>query len=153
MYSQILRQYIQDYKIHVFDIPRLTPEQVKQFRSDFRIVADYFTHAFSDKSYVPEDAVITHVDEFLKLMNVLTGDNRYAEISRSFTEKEKEEGIKMCEVLDFREARGEARGIMLGTERLGKLISRLLEQNMIEEAKAAASDDEVREQYYTLYNI
>jgi len=87
---QILKQYIQDYKIHVFDIPRLTPEQVKRFCSDFRIVADYFTHAFSDKNYVPEDAVITHVDEFLKLMNVLTGDNRYAEISRSFTEKEKE---------------------------------------------------------------
>lgn len=144
---EVLRQYIQDYKIHVFDIPRLTPEQVKRFRSDFRIVADYFTHAYVEKNYVPEDAVITHVDEFLKLMNVLTGDNRYDEISRTF--REKKEGIKMCEVLDFREARGEARG----TERMSRLVARLLEECKYDVIKLVTSDDEAREQYYTLYNI
>lgn len=146
---QVLKQYIQDYKIHVFDIPRLTPEQVKRFRSDFRIVADYFIHAFSDKNYVPDNAVITHVDEFLKLMNILTGDNRYAEIATTFTAEEKEEGIKMCEVLDFREARGEARG----TERMSRLVARLLEECKYDVIKLVTSDDEVREQYYTLYNI
>lgn len=34
----------------------------------------------------PDPSVITHVDEFLKLMRVLTGDNRYEKIS--FTEQE-----------------------------------------------------------------
>lgn len=151
--TRVLKKYIQDYKIHIFDIPRLKPEDVKRFRSDFRIVADYFVHAYTDKNYVPDDAVITHVDEFLKLMNILTGDARYEEIATSFTAQEKEGGIKMCEVLDAREARGEARGIVLGAERMGKLMSYLLGLNMIEEAKAAATDEKVREEYYTLYNI
>ncbi len=37
-----LEEYVNDYKIHVFEIAHLTEEQVKRFRSDFRIVADYF---------------------------------------------------------------------------------------------------------------
>jgi len=114
--TRVLKEYIQDYKIHVFDIPRLTQEEVKLFRSDFRIVADYFVHAYTDYDYIPDDAVITHVDEFLKLMNVLTGDDRYSELSLSFTKTEKEVGLRMCNVLDAREARGEARGLQQGLE-------------------------------------
>lgn len=147
--TELLREYIQDYKIHVFDIPRLSREQVKLFRSDFRIVADYFVHAYSDADYVPEDSVITHVDEFLKLMRVLTGDSRYEEIAASITEAEKEGGLKMCNVLDAREARGEARG----EARMSKLVSLLLDEQRYEEIKKITSDAKAREEYYTLYNI
>jgi len=139
-----LEEYIQDYRIHVFDIPRLTKEQVQMFQSDFKIVADYFTKVYTKNEYVPDDAVITHVDEFLKLMKVLTGDKRYEEIAHTITEKEKE-GIKVCRILDEREARGEAR--------MGKLIQILLSQNLIEEAKKVTEDKEERERFYILYNI
>ncbi len=83
----VLNQYIQDYQVHVFDIPRLSKGQVQLFRSDFKIVADFFTKVYNNSDYVPDDAVIKHVDEFLKLMKVLTGDRRFDFIGRFFARK------------------------------------------------------------------
>lgn len=66
-----------------------------------------------------------------------------------------EKGVKvnMCKGLEGLIEEGRVEGRAEGAERMGKLVSILLEQNMIEEAKAAASDKKVREEYYTLYNI
>lgn len=36
------RPYVNDYKINLLEIAYLTDEQVKFFKSDFRIVTDYF---------------------------------------------------------------------------------------------------------------
>lgn len=119
--STILQEYIQDYRAHVFDIPRLTMEDVKKFRSDFRIVAEYFVNAYTNPMYIPEDITITHVDEFLKLMQVLTGDNRYEEIATVMMKKEGE--TTMCNVLDAREARGEERGLSALISSLKNFIS------------------------------
>ena len=113
--TQVLQQYISDYKINVFEISYLKPEQVKLFRSDFRIVADYFVNSKNNVNYIPDDKVIDHVDEFLKLMSVLTGDRKYEEIGTSFEMQEKKEGSRMCKVLEAREQRGEQRGIEIGT--------------------------------------
>lgn len=113
--SEILKEYIQDYRIHVFDIPRLSKEQVQLFRSDFKVVADYYTNVYNDSVYVPDDTVIAHVNEFLKLMKVLTGDKRFEEIAHAVIGTEKGE-IRMCRILDEREARGEARGFERGLE-------------------------------------
>ena len=113
--TEVLKEYIQDYRVHVFDIPRLTKEQVQLFRSDFKAVADYYTNVYNDSVYVPDDTVIAHVDEFLKLMKVLTGDKRFEEIAHAVIGTEKGE-IRMCRILDEREARGEARGFERGLE-------------------------------------
>ena len=104
--GKILDKYIQDYKIHVFDIPRLPKETVVKFQSDFKVVAEYFTNVYTNPEYVPQPYVIRHVDEFLKLMRVLTGDGRYETVM--FSKEEKEEGIEVCRVLDYREAKGKA---------------------------------------------
>lgn len=106
--GEILDHYIQDYKIHVFDIPRLPKETVAKFQSDFKPVAEYFTNVYTNPEYEPEPYVIRHVDEFLKLMRVMTGDSRYETLM--FSKNEKEEGIDVCRVLDYREARGRAEG-------------------------------------------
>ncbi|HBA97934.1 MAG TPA: transposase, partial [Lachnospiraceae bacterium] len=37
-----LKPYVNDYKINLFEIAYLTEKQVSLFKSDFRIVADYF---------------------------------------------------------------------------------------------------------------
>ena len=108
--TRVLKNYISDYKVNVFDMGRLAPEAVKLFKSDFRLVADYFVNSRGDSDYRPDEAVIQHVDEFLKLMAVLTGDNRYEEIGAELSEEDRKAGISMCKVLDYREARGEARG-------------------------------------------
>lgn len=143
-----LRPYITDYKVNLFDIPRLSPGTVKQFKSDFRIVADYFVNAYNNPDYEPDPAVITHVDEFLKLMRVLTGDNRYEEIS--FTEQEKKEGVRMCKVLDAREKRGIQQGALQVLE-----LVRVLSKNghPMEEILAMTEDEEDREKLYKQYGI
>ena len=117
---------------------------------------DYFVNAYNNPAYVPDSAVITHVDEFLKLMRVLTGDNRYENIS--YTEQEKKDGIKMCKVLDFREARGEKRGIeqgiKQGASQLQELMHILAEHGYsIEEILTMTEKEETREALYRQYGI
>ena len=85
-----------DYKIHVFEIAYLTPEQVEMFQSDFRIVADYFVQMRTNKEYNPSREVMKHVDAVLKLMSVLTQDDWFEEMQNGAQGEVK----TMCEVLD-----------------------------------------------------
>lgn len=154
--TQMLESYINDYKVHLFDIPRLSPETVKQFRSDFRVVADYFTNVYTNPDYEPDPAVIIHVDEFLKLMRVLTGDNRYETIS--FTEQEKREGVGMCKVLDERERRGLQQGIQQGIQQGEKRIRDLMriladKGYSMEEIFVMTSEEKNTEALYKEYGI
>ena len=72
-----LKEYINDYKINVFNIAYLSEEQVNMFTSDFKIVVDYFVQKRKDGKYKPSSDVIRHVDAILKFMAVFTGDQRY----------------------------------------------------------------------------
>lgn len=36
-----LEQFVNDYRLHVFEISHLSPERVAMFKSDFRVVADF----------------------------------------------------------------------------------------------------------------
>lgn len=103
-----LRPFIHDYSINVFDVPRLTLEQVKLFKSDFRYVAEYLVCKRLNKDYQPDKELLRHKDEVLKLMKILTGDNRYEALLNDFAG---EESISMCDVLDKVEARGRIEGI------------------------------------------
>ena len=120
--SDELKPFVNDYKINLIDVPRLTWEQVEKFTSDFQIIADYFVQLSKNNAYVPKDKTIKHADSFLKLMSVLTQDDKYAEISREISYDE--EGFNMCEVLDKAEARGKAIGEAVGEAR-GKTIGAL----------------------------
>ena len=113
-----MKPFVSDYKINLIDVPRLTGEQVEKFTSDFQIIADYFVQLNESNDYVPKEKTIKHADSFLKLMSVLTQDDKYAEISREISHDE--EGFNMCEVLDKAEARGKAIG-----EARGKAIGAL----------------------------
>ena len=102
-----LKPFVNDYRVNVFEIPRLTAEQVGQFKSDFRIVADYFVQMGRDEDYEPPRQTIEHVDAVLKLMSALTRDHRFEETQSEFR---KGEAVTMLSVLD----KVEARGIQLG---------------------------------------
>lgn len=104
-----LKPYVNDYKVHLVDVAWLSREQVSQFKSDFRIVADYFVQMRENGDYVPSKATIRHVHEVMRLMAVMTGDTRFEEVYQ-----EGAEGKNMCEFLDRLEARGEARGLEQG---------------------------------------
>ena len=103
-----MEKYVNDYKIHVFEVAYLTEEQVKLFRSDFRIVADYFVQKRKNKNYIPSRRTIKHVDAVLKFMSVMTGDERFLEAQKVKTEGGKK---NMCEILDQVENRGIQKGM------------------------------------------
>ena len=66
-----LGEYVNDYKITVFNIAWLTEEEIARFKSDFKIVANFFVHKRKNKDYVSDDKTeIKHVDEVLKLLSV-----------------------------------------------------------------------------------
>ena len=117
--SDNLKPFVNDYKINLIDVPRLTGEQVEKFASDFQIIADYFVQLNESNDYVPKDKTIKHADSFLKLMSVLTQDDKYVEMGKKISNEM--EGFNMCKVLDMAEARGEARGQAIGEAR-GKAI-------------------------------
>ena len=67
------------------------------------------------------------------------------------------EKVNMCEVLDEVEARGIAKGevigIAKGEERLGKLITILMNNNDSSAVTLVASDKKARDEYYKKYNL
>ena len=88
-----LDTYVNDYQMHVFEVAWLTEEQISHFHSDFKVVANFFVQKRKNKDYIPDDPTeIRHVDEVLKLLQVMTRDRRYEEIFR----KKKEEVHKKC---------------------------------------------------------
>ena len=142
-----MEEYVNDYKITVFNIAWLTDEEIARFKSDFKIVANFFVHKRKNKDYVSDDKTeIKHVDEVLKLLSAMTGDDRYEEI---LAEKEKGEYNTMDAMLDRLLSKGEAQG----EARLGKLINLLLQDNRIEDVKKASVDEEARKKFYKEFGI
>ncbi len=119
--------YVSDYRINLFEIAWLEEEQIRLFTSDFKIVADYFVQMRKHGEYVPSDETLKHVDAVLKLMAVLTGDDRFEEI---LYEPGKGTVKKMSDFLDRVEARGETIGILKSIRSLMKTLKCSAEQAM-----------------------
>ncbi len=102
-----MENYVNDYKIHIIEVAHLTEEQVKLFRSDFRIIADYFVQKRKNKKYIPSRRTIRHVDAVLKFMSVMTGDERFSEVQKA---KKTGGDQTMCVILDQIENRGIEKG-------------------------------------------
>ena len=106
-----LKPFVQDYRINVFEIAYLTDEQIGRFRSDFRIVADYFAHSRTDPDYRPTDPKkFEHTNELLKLMSAVTGDNTFVEL----IDGEGGAPGDMCEVLERVKMQGREEGLQEG---------------------------------------
>lgn len=70
--------------------------------------ARFFVEKRKDPDYIPNDPMeIEHVDEFLKLMAVLTGDNRYVDIVKL----DGKEIVNMCDVATRLENLGIQKGL------------------------------------------
>ena len=158
---QELEPFVSDYKINVFDIPYLSDEQVKLFKSDFKIVADYFVQMRKNKTYVPSQDKLVHVREVLTMLSVLTGDARYEEAFSSFDDGDFVGGVNMCKFLDELEARGvaigEARGKAIGEARgednFARLTLKLKELGRVDELFQAAADAEFRAKLMKEFSI
>lgn len=105
-----LKPYFNDHKINLFEIAFLEDEQVQLFKSDFRIVADYFVQIRKNKNYIPSKDKILHVEEVLKMMSALTKDSWFEE-----SYNQSKGGVTtMCEVIDKAMNEGRLEGRLEG---------------------------------------
>ena len=111
--DEMIKPYVNDFKMNLFEIAYLDREKIDMFKSDFWILADYLYQMRVNKNYVAGDTVIEHVDELLMLMSAMTNDYRFEE---TINEMKGKEHVTMCEVLDRVEARGMEKGIAKGRE-------------------------------------
>ena len=102
-----LEGYINDYEMKVFEIAWLTEAEISRFHSDFKVVANFFVQKRKNRDYIPDDPTeIRHVDEVLKLLQVMTGDERYQTIFQ-----EKKGVCSMCDVAERLEKMGMEKGL------------------------------------------
>ena len=144
-----LMPYFNDYRINLFEIAFMSDDEISRFHSDFRIIADFIAHKRADPDYVSTDrTAFIHTDEVLKLMSLLTGDDRYELTINSEGGKPK----NMCEMLDRVEAKGEAKGITKGEDKLIALLKKLTPGSE-EYFKVLNASAEERKELYKKYGI
>lgn len=103
-----LKPFVSDVKLNVFEVAWLTDEQVAKFRSDFRIVADYFVQKRKTGTYKGSKDTMRHMYEVLQLLSVMERDSRFEEAA---IEEEKKGGRQnMSSIIDQYIKEGEARG-------------------------------------------
>ena len=132
--------YVNDYKINLFQIAYMTHEQVELFQSDFKVVADYFVQKRENGDYVPSSQELTHVQETLQLLSIMTNDNRFEEAYNTNTDDKKGGPHNMCDVLDKVENKGKVEGKIEGKAQVSLLMKKLFDQNRIDDAKRASED-------------
>ena len=93
-----LDPYINDYKIHVFEIAWLPDDTIAKFKSDFRFVADYYSQMRKTGKWHPMSRKVKHVKELFELFNALTNDNRFIEM---YTGRQEEENNMASIALDY----------------------------------------------------
>ena len=138
--------YVNDYKINLFQIAYLTHEQVELFQSDFKVVADYFVQKREKDDYIPSSQELTHVQETLQLLSIMTNDNRFEEAYNTTTDSKKGGARNMCEVLDKVENRGIAKGEIEGKNQMALLVKNLLDQGRIDDVKRVSEDAAYRDE-------
>ena len=157
--------YVNDYKINLFQIAYLTHEQVELFQSDFKVVADYFVQKRENGDYIPSSQDLTHVQETLQLLSIMTNDNRFEEAYNTNTDGQKGGPRNMCDVLDKVESRGIEKGIAKGVAKgkaegeiegknqMALLVKKLLDQGRIDDVKRASEDEVYRDQLIKEFGI
>lgn len=134
-----LRPFVSDYKINVIEVAFLDKEKIEKFQSDFRLIADFFVQKRLKGKYVPPNLSIKHVDEFLKLLSIMVGDERYQEIIGDMNrENGSQGGNTMCEIYDQIERQGIEKGFEQGIEKgIEKGIISLFNKGLISASDAA----------------
>ena len=159
-----LKPFVPNVKINLFEIAYMSPEQVKSFRSDFRIVADYFVQKRINNDYVPPKDELVHVEAVLQLLSVMTNDRRFED---SFNEARTagKEVRNMCDVLDRVEMRGREEGreegleigreegLEKGADRAFALMQMLFADGRSDDAVRAANDKEYARQLMKEYKL
>lgn len=157
-----LEPYVNDYSLHVYEIAWLTEKQIEKFTSDFKVVARFFVNKRKrNTEKFMDDTEIQHVDEVLKLLSVMTRDDRYEQVRI----KAKGKVRNMCEVVQYfidqglekgkleGKLEGRLEGKLEGENMLADLMKKLFQLGRIEDAKAASENIQDRQKLYREFGI
>ena len=115
-----LKPFVNDYKINVFNIAFLSQKTISMFKSDFKIIAEYFRAKRLNQKYKGSKEKLKHANETLKMFSALTGDNSFEKVYNEGNSKKG--GITMCDVVE--RIRNDGR-----TEGQERIIMNLIESN------------------------
>ena len=118
-----MENFVQDYKINVFDIAFLPDETINKFKSTFKHVAHFFKYMWFPDIYQPLGEENEHLEAFLDFLEVFTTDRQYAEIKDGLLEMQREgDVVTMCSVVEKFKNDGIKQGIERGIEQEQKQI-------------------------------
>lgn len=123
-----LKPFVNDYKINVFNIAFLSPKTIAMFKSDFKIIAEYFRAKRLNQKYKGSKEKLKHANETLKMFSALTGDDSFEKVYNAGNFKKG--GITMCDVVERIRDEGITEGINKGiAEEQERIIMNLIESN------------------------
>lgn len=143
--------YVDDIRLHVYEMAYLPREVRECFQSDMRIVVDYLAEG---GNYVPTGQPIRHLEALLLLLEALTGDTRYGEIVPEMLKQERKGGqVTMCDLIEKYEQKGIQKGIQKGLRRVNLLNQRLLSDQRFEDLKRSVEDSAYQEMLLAEYHL
>lgn len=108
----------------------MTEEQIENFKSDFKVIAEFFHALSSGENYHPTNQKLDHPEEVIDMISTFSGDDRFRDEYNSISKQIKEGGISMCEIYDKILQEGVAKGFL-------KALVSLVKKGMISLAQAA----------------
>lgn len=131
-----LAEYVQDYKIHVFDIAFLEDKIIDSFVSDFGEIARFFKKKRLGENPLTSKNALRHPREIMEFISVFTQDNRYLQ-GMQYLENVSEEGgaVTMCAVADALITKGRVEGKVELLYEMGYSISEIVDRLGISEEK------------------
>ena len=125
-----LKPFVNDYKINVFNIAFLSPKTIAMFKSDFKIIAEYFRAKRLNQKYKGSKEKLKHANETLKMFSALTGDNSFEKVYNESNSKKG--GITMCDVVERIRNDGRTEGRTEGIlEGKADVIRKMLDANAL----------------------
>ena len=121
-----LKPFVNDYKINVFNIAFLSPKTISMFKSDFKIIAEYFRAKRLNQKYKGSKEKLKHANETLKMFSALTGDNSFEKVYNESNFKKG--GITMCDVVERIRNDGRTEGILEGK---ADVIRKMIDANAL----------------------
>ena len=144
-------KYIDELKLHVFEMRYLPEETRKLFQSDMGIVVDFLAEGDGYRS----DRKIVHKAALIKMIKVLSGEMDMEDVEKWMEEQEirEEDEVTVCELFDQYERKGRvagrAEGRVEGENRFAMLAQMLMDSGRNDDLRRAISDRSYREQLYT----
>lgn len=136
-------EYIDDLKLHVFEMRYLPEETRKLFQSDMRIVVDFLAEGNGYSS----DRKIIHKAALIKMIRALSEESDIEDIEKWMKEQgiREEDEVTVCELFDQYVRQGRAEG----ENHFAKLAQILMDSGRNDDLRRAISDPNYREHLYT----